>query len=131
MGRSHTDAAEVAERVSYRGSGKHKSYPAPNHEWEPVHRPGTAVCARFNPTEWHRLEEALRESIRRSCVQLEPRRGFPTRAWAYINGTLHEARLTNQGNGEYHGFPLEYESQKPEDPHDLLRNAPRVTISVY
>jgi hypothetical protein len=61
---------------------------------------------------------------------LEADEQFPTRVWAYINGILHEAKITNSVTGEYHGMPLEYESQKPDDPHDLLRNAPRVTIPV-
>ena len=61
----------------------------------------------------------------------EFRGDFPSRAWVYINGVLHEARLTNQAIGEYHGFPLEYDEQFPEDPHDLLRNAPRVDIAVH
>ena len=123
-------AEEVASRVQYGGSGKHKNYPAPHREWEPVLRPGTSGCARFDQSEWPRLVETLREAIRRSCVQLDPQKEFPTRVWAYINGKLHEAKITNQGNGEYHGFPLEYASQEPDDPHDLLRNAPRVTIRV-
>ena len=49
----------------------------------------------------------------------------------YINSVLHEARLTNQAIGEYHGFPLEYDERFPEDPHELLRNAPRVAIAVH
>jgi hypothetical protein len=122
--------AEIADRVSYRGIGKHKRYPAPNGEWIPVHRPGTAECRQFPPEHWGRLVETLREAIRRSCIQLQIGREYPVRAWAYINGTLHEARISNPGSGEYHGFPLEYESQKPKDPHSLLTNAPRVSIPV-
>ena len=70
------------------------------------------------------MAETLRESIRRSCVQLDSQKAFPTRAWAYINGKLHEAKITNQVSGEHHGFPLEYESQEPDDPHDLLEECP-------
>jgi hypothetical protein len=61
---------------------------------------------------------------------LEPDERFPTRVWAYINDRLHEAKITNPATGEYHGMPLDYESQKPDDPHELLRNAPRVTLPV-
>ena len=39
------------------------------------------------------------------------RGGFPSRAWVWINGVLHEAHLT--GNGEYHGFPLDDPKQYP------------------
>jgi hypothetical protein len=116
--------------VRYGGSGKHKNYPAPHGEWVPVHRPGTALCDHFDQANWPQLVQSLQEAIRRSCVQLDADLEFPIRAWAFINGKLHEARITNQGSGEYHGFPLDYESQKPEDPHGLLRNAPRVDIPV-
>jgi hypothetical protein len=121
-------AHELAESVRYVGSGKHKNYPSPHGEWIPIHRPGTARCAHFVESEWPRLLEALRLAICNSCVQFEPGKPFPTRVWAYINDKLHEAKITNQGTGEYHGIPLEYESQMPDDPHDLLRNAPRVYI---
>ena len=127
----HTPTApEIAERVSYGGNGKHKRYPAPNGEWTPRHRPGTAECQQFAEADWPQLIEVLREAIRRSCVELEPEREFPRRAWAYINGQLHEARITNSQSGEYHGFPLDYESQMPDDPCKLLKNAPRVSIPV-
>ncbi len=89
-----------------------------------------AKCERFAPADWPRLEETLQAAVRTGCVD-EFRGNFPSRAWAFINGVLHEARLTNQANGEYHGFPLEYEEQRPDDPHDLLRNAPRVEIPVH
>jgi len=127
----HTPTAEtIAREVSYGGSGKHKRYPAPNGEWTPVCRPGCFECQHFAEANWPQLVEVLRDAIRRSCVQLEPDERFPTRVWAYINGRLHEAKITNSVTGEYHGMPLEYESQKPDDPHELLRNAPRVTIPV-
>jgi len=70
------------------------------------------MCDQFVESGWHTLLAALQEAFRRSCVQVDSQKEFPTRAWAYVNGTLHEARITNQGLGEYHGFPLEYESQK-------------------
>ena len=123
-------AEAIAELVRYGGNGKHKRYPAPNGEWRPVFRPGCFECARFAEASWPQLVAVLREAIRLSCVQLEPNERFPRRVWAYINGTLHEAKITNSITGEYHGMPLEYESQKPDDPHNLLRNAPNVTIPV-
>jgi len=129
-GGDHPHPDEIAKIVTYVGSGKHKDYPAPHGEWTPVHRPGGALCAHFAEAAWPRLLEALREAIRCECVQWEADKRFPSRVWAFINGTLHEARITNQGTGEYHGFPLECESQIPDDPHGHLRNAPRVEIPV-
>ena len=121
-------ADEVATRVSYRGNEKHKNYPAPNGEWTPRHSGDAANCAHFVWSAWPELAAVLRESIRRSCVQFDQEEPFPVRAWAYINDVLHEARITNARTGEYHGFPLQQERHKPLDPHNLLADAPRVTI---
>ena len=77
------------------------------------------------------MQHALREAIRCGCVSREFRGDFPSRVWAFVNGYLHEARLTNEKSGEYHGFPLQYEEQQPKDPdHLLMRKAPHVTIPV-
>ena len=96
----------------------------------PRHHADKAKCAHFARSEWVRLQESLQEAIAAGCVNEEFRGGFPIRAWAYINGILHEARLSNRSNGEYHGFPLEYPEQIPSDPANLLRNAPRVEITI-
>jgi hypothetical protein len=74
------------------------------------------------------LLSALRNAIRAGCVS-SFRGEFPQRAWAWINGVLHEARLTNAGTGEYHGFPINDRRQYPE-PLDFVEAAPRVEIPV-
>ena len=70
------------------------------------------------------LLEALQQAIRARCIGAF-HGGFPSRVWVWINGVLHEARLTV--NGEYHGFPLDDPKQYPR-PEDRLENAPSVTI---
>ena len=95
---------KIAERVRYRGNGAHKTYPSPNGEWTPCLRRGKAGCWKFDPGDWPRLVILLRRAIVAGCVHEEFRNGFPARVWAYINDTLHEARL--EGNGVYHGLPL-------------------------
>jgi len=45
-----------------------------------------------------------------------------------VNERLHEARLSNQETGEYHGFPLDYRQNYPSDPHGFLDIAPRILI---
>ena len=95
-----------------------------------VQKADKAKCARFARTEWHRLQEVLRQAISASCVDGEFRGDFPARAWAFINDVLHEARLSNRGNGEYHGFPLEYQEQWPDDPNDLLRQSEETTFTI-
>ena len=95
---------EIAERVSYAGSGRHKTYPAPNREWIPVHRPGTSECDQYADGEWKKIEGALRDAIRQSCVQWGSEPQFPARAWAFVNEVLQEARLSNPEKGEYHAL---------------------------
>lgn len=121
---------DIARRVRYIASGEHKSYPPPVAGlWTLNPKADKAKCDRFAEAEWPRLQEALRAAIEAGCVG-KFRREFPSRAWIYINNILHEARLSNPAIGEYHGFPLEYEEQYPDDPHGLLGDAPRVTIAV-
>jgi hypothetical protein len=113
---------EVAARVTYRGSPLHKTYPSP--AGPPALRADEAKCDLYETTHWPMLLDALQQAIRARCIGAF-RGAFPTRAWVWINGVLHETRLT--GNGEYHGFPLDDPKQYPR-PEDRLENAPRVTI---
>jgi hypothetical protein len=121
---------EVAQRARYVGSPEHKTYPSRAGQPRWGTRSDKARCDRFGEEDWPRLQAVLREAILNSCVDKEFRGTFPARVWAFINGVLQEARLTNQVNGEYHGFPVEQEIQYPKDPDQLLRNAPRVEIPV-
>jgi hypothetical protein len=122
----------LADRVRYSGNGAHKTYPSPNGEWIPCRRRGKAACWKFDQHDWLRLVILLRRAIVVGCVaKFENDDDFPSRVWAYINGTLHEARLHNARLGEYHGFPLEYDEQTPIDPNGMLRNAPREQITFH
>jgi hypothetical protein len=116
---------EVAARVTYTGHSIHKSYPSP--AGPPALRADEAKCDVYDAADWPRLLEALRQAIRNRCVG-EFRGAFPSRAWVWINGVLHEARLT--GGSDYHGFPINDRRQYPE-PEDRLENAPRVEIPVH
>jgi hypothetical protein len=122
---------DVALKAVYCGSGKHKTYTAPNHEWEPVWSGDADVgrCDKYREDEWHRISTTLKDAIRSGCVQVDVNiPEFPTRVWAYVNDVLHEARLTNQSTGEYHGFPLRKGTKGPMDRYSKLKEAPRVTI---
>lgn len=122
---------QVAATVRYEGNGEHKTYPAPNGEWTPAWHRGKARCARFDAAVWPRLQELLRRAILAQIVDRQFDGQFPRRAWAFINGVLHEARLTNAGTGSYHGFPLEYPEQWPDDPMNILQNAPHENIPLH
>jgi hypothetical protein len=115
---------EVAARVTYTGNTIHKTYPSP--AGPPARRADEAKCDVYDVADWPRLLDALRQAIRARCVG-SFRGGFPSRAWVWINGILHEARLT--GAGDYHGFPINDPRQYPE-PEKRLEDAPRVEIPV-
>src|SRR5579871_5797629 len=92
------DPRAVASRARYIGNAIHKTYPSP--AGPPALRADESECWRYAVEDWPRLQDALRQAIEATCVS-EFRGDWPARAWVWINGTLHEARLT--GNGEYHG----------------------------
>jgi hypothetical protein len=116
----------VAARVTYTGNPIHKMYPSP--AGPPAYRADEAKCDRFDREDWPRLLDALQRAIRAGCVS-SFRGAFPLRAWVWINGVLHEARLTNAGTGDYHGFPINDPLQYPE-PLERVEAAPRVQIPV-
>jgi len=117
--------ARAAAAATYKGSGKHKNYPSPNGEWQPVHRGDTERCSSYRDETWQQFAALLRDAIRAGIVSDEFEGGFPKRVWAWLDGVLHEARLTNSGHGEYHAFPLSRPALYPTDQRACLPNAPR------
>ncbi len=91
-------------------------------------RADKAKCDQYAEEHWPRLLDVLRRAIRARCVS-DFRGAFPDRVWAWINGVLHEARLTNEGTGDYHGFPIIDLRQYPE-PIDRIEAEPRVDLPV-
>ena len=119
---------EVAAKATYLCSGEHKTYPSDDGSWTFDPRADKAKCDKYDRAHWPQLVDALRAAILAGCVDEDFRGNFPARVWAYINDVLHEARLSNAALGQYHGFPVEYEEHRPQDPLGLLRNAPHATI---
>lgn len=116
---------EVAQRADLRGNTEHKTYPS--QFGPPAIFSDKTKCDRYRNEDWPRLVEALRLAIQSRSVGIF-RGDFPSRAWVWINGVLHEARLENQELGHYHGFPLD-----PPDyplPMDRLKGVPHVEIPV-
>jgi hypothetical protein len=120
----------IAQRVKYVASGEHKDYPSRDGHWVVALKADKAKCDHFARSAWSQLQQLLRLAIVSTCTHEEFRGDFPARVWAFINGKLHEARLTNSETGEYHGFPLDYPEQWPDDPGNRLRNAPRASIAL-
>lgn len=120
------DLKDLAPRVRYLPDGKHKSYP--DAAWSFVPDSDGTRCQRIAPDAWPKLNAALHDAFITGSVDTSRRGLFPSRAWAYVNGVLHEARLSNQDTGEYHGFPLDYEEHFPHDPDERLPFAPRIDL---
>jgi len=72
------------------------------------------------------LRKWLKQAIEGPCVSEEFRGEYPARAWIWVDGVLHEVRLSSETNGVYHGFPVEYEEAYPEDPLDKMKDCPHV-----
>lgn len=114
----------VAARAEYAGSALHKTYPSP--AGPPAYRADKAKCGVFREQVWPQLRDALRRAIRERSVG-EFRGRFPGRAWVFVHGVLHEARLQNEEKGEYHGFPIQDPRQYPL-PKERLASVPNVDI---
>lgn len=95
----------AAARVTYRGSPEHKTSPSPAGAFHP--RAGNSLCppaladARGELTQW------LRAAISDGLAGAPLLNGFPRHAWARQGEQWFEARLTNEGNGEYKGWPVD------------------------
>jgi hypothetical protein len=78
-----TSLSDLAQRVSYVGSGEHKSYPS--FAGPPKLRADASKCdPKFaDPAE------------------------FPRYAWHRLDNVIYEARLVNQELGQYKGYPLD------------------------
>jgi hypothetical protein len=102
----------AAVNVRYTGSPYHRS---PGSKGGPIaQRVGlTSKC----PPSWTNLEATriLRVAITEARVSMIWEGGYPRYVWYLDGDVLYEARLTNSGNGEYHGYPLEDRWQWPKN----------------
>jgi hypothetical protein len=107
--RGALDALSV--RAEYRGISKHKAKPL--RFGLPLHsgpRGDETLCdehAGFEPSD---LEDARRLLVRGFAAGLVghvERQGIPTVVWTVSDhGWIFEARVTNAGKAEYHGYPV-------------------------
>ena len=113
---------EVAARVTYTGNRIHKTYMSP--AGPPARHADKSKCDQYNEEHWPRL--CAPESNTCRCVS-DFRGAFPMRAWVWINGVLHEARLTN----EVRATTTVFQSMiRGNIPASKLEAAPRVEIPV-
>jgi hypothetical protein len=102
----------AAAKVRYTGSPYHRSSGSTS---GPIaQRVGlTSRC----PPSWTNVEatRVLRLAIIEGRVSLRWEHGYPRYVWHRDGDVLYEARLTNSGTGEYHGYPLEDRWQWPKN----------------
>ncbi len=107
------DLAAVAAKVSYVGSPEHKD--TPSFAGIPRPRPDATLC---DPSFSQRQDDIttwLREAVVSGKVSGTWEGEFPRYAWAEVEGRCYEARLVNQGQGQYKAYAL----TDPERPNGL------------
>lgn len=100
-----TDLDAVAARVAYGGSPYHKDIPSFAGR-VPVVRPDASICPRSLAGQQNEITRWLRQAIRSGWFCDCWENGVPLRVWIRQEGVVYEARPTNKGTGEYHGYPL-------------------------
>jgi hypothetical protein len=103
----------AATKARYTGSPYHRAF---NSKAGPAAaRAGlTSRC----PPAWTNVEatRVLRLAITDGRVSMVWEHAFPKYVWhLHEDGVFYEACLTNSGNGEYHGYPLEDKWQWPKN----------------
>lgn len=106
------DPASAAETASYVGSPEHKD--TPSFAGHPRPRADATICDRSFVNRLDEINVWLKDAIRKGKTGAWSG-AFPRYAWHREGDTVFEARLVNEGNGEYKG----YELKREEWPRDL------------
>lgn len=109
--RASADAALIArlvESVSYSGSPYHKRNPGDYGLTPPQQpRPDATLCDDVNISSKSEAEKLLRAGVEKNLISVQEENNFPRKIWSVTDGGHPlEARLENQGNGTYHGYPM-------------------------
>ncbi|HYD23819.1 MAG TPA: hypothetical protein VEB68_03415 [Croceibacterium sp.] len=107
---------QLADRITYEGSGAHKADP---YSWgiEPYRgrRRDRTYCdlhARFKFKDRLRIQRLLRRGVIGGLISDHALKGDPSMLWTIDdNGWIYELRITNPGHAIYHGYPV-----LPSDP---------------
>jgi hypothetical protein len=81
----------------------------PSFAGQPRPRADASICPKELSGARERVEEWLREAIRRGAVGELCEGEFPRYVWFKEGDVVFEGRLVNRGLGEYKGYPLEQE----------------------
>ncbi len=97
-----TNLEALAQQVRYVGSPEHKD--RPSFAGQPRPHATATICdpdlSQEELTNW------LRSAIKAGHVGYPWEGGFPRYAWHKQGDVVYEARLVNQGSGEYKGWQL-------------------------
>ena len=101
----------LAETAKYRGSSKHKASPMRfNLPLFVGDRGDATLCdedANFQPDQMASMPRLLQRGIKTGLVGKVMVQGIPSRIWTVADdGWIFEARITNPGQSEYHGYPV-------------------------
>ena len=96
---------QVAACVTYVGSSEHKSFPS--FAGPPAYRGADASKCDPSINDASVVTEWLRKAIRAGNTSQTWGGGFPRYVWGRVDGVPYEARLVNEVQGTYKGYPLE------------------------
>ena len=99
------DLDRLAEQVQYVGSPEHKDMPS--FAGSPRPRGDASCCPRDMTGDQKRINDWLRNAIRRGATGAPWEGAFPRYVWYKHQGTVFEGRLVNRETGEYKGYPLD------------------------
>lgn len=94
----------MARKATYIGSPEHKDMPS--FAGQPRPRADAALCDRSLAQQQTKVLKWLRAAIRKGSVSALWEGDFPRYVWHREGDEVFEARLVNQGNGQYKGYPL-------------------------
>jgi hypothetical protein len=95
---------KLATSVKYIGSPEHKKAPSFAGRFAP--RADAEICNTSLHGKQDLIKNWLQEAIKAAHFSKIMENGFPRHIWAVIDNQHYEARLTNQGNGSYKGYPI-------------------------
>lgn len=104
----------MAHKATYVGSPEHKD--TPSFAGNPRPRADASICDRSLARKQTQITRWLRGAIRTGNVSAHWEGDFPRYVWYRENESVYEARLVNQGNGQYKGYPLNREEWPPNLP---------------
>ena len=104
------DVESAAVRAHYIGSPEHKD--CPSFAGHPKPRADATICDRSFVGRLDEINKWLKSAIRLGHTG-EWSGPFPRYAWHREGGSVFEARLVNEGNGEYKGYELNGDEWPP------------------